>query len=78
MNSFVLVRWLLLRNAASKGVNVSFLVPFAEGKCLYIGGSDLIPEVKHFHGVKANLVYFVSFVVGIGIMSAIRVAVEGW
>jgi zinc and cadmium transporter len=68
----------IIAYVASKSVKVTFLVPFAAGNFLYIGGSDLIPEVKHFHGIKANLVQFVSFVAGVGIMLGIRVAVEGW
>ena len=64
--------------AASKAINVSFLIPFAAGNFLYIGASDLIPEVKHYHGARRNAVHFASFSVGVGIMLAIRIAVEGW
>jgi len=78
LSSLTFVIGSIIAYAASERVNVSFLVPFAAGNFLYIGGSDLIPEVKHFHGIKANLVQFVSFVIGVGIMLGIRVAVEGW
>eukprot|EP00977_Amphora_coffeiformis_P004739 scaffold1008_cov174-Amphora_coffeaeformis.AAC.5 len=31
-------------------MDVSFLIPFAAGNFVYIGATDLIPEIKHFHG----------------------------
>jgi zinc transporter ZupT len=68
----------IIAYAASRQIDVAFLISFAAGNFLYIGGSDLIPEVKHFHGIKENATQFVSFVVGAGIMLGIRVAMKGW
>ena len=68
----------VLAYAASTSFQVAFLIPFAAGNFLYIAGSDLIPEVKHYHGLRTNLVHFLSFLAGIGIMLGIRVAFEGW
>jgi zinc transporter ZupT len=62
---------------ASKAIDVSFLVPFAAGNFLYIGASDLIPEIKHHHDIKQNALHFASFLAGAGIMLGIRVAFEG-
>lgn len=64
--------------AASKHIEVSFLIPFAAGNFLYIGGSDLIPEVKHSRGTKQNFIHFVSCSVGVGLMVLIRILVNGW
>jgi zinc transporter ZupT len=60
---------------ASKQIEVSFLIPFAAGNFLYIGGSDLIPEVKHSRGTKQNFIHFVSCLVGVGLMLLIRILI---
>jgi len=58
--------------AASFDFEIDFLVPFAAGNFLYIGASDLIPEVKGHRDWKANVLHFVSFATGIAPMWAIR------
>lgn len=68
----------LIAYAASKSIDVAFLIPFAAGNFLYIGASDLIPEIKHHHGTKESVIIFTSFTVGIAVMLGIRVAIEGW
>jgi zinc and cadmium transporter len=68
----------ILVYATSRSFDVSFLIPFAAGNFLYIGASDLIPEIKHFHGLKTNALHFGSFLLGAGILLAIRIAVVGW
>ena len=60
---------------ASKHIEVSFLIPFAAGNFLYIGGSDLIPEVKHSRGTKQNFIHFVSCLVGVALMLLIRILI---
>mmetsp|Transcript_34386 Transcript_34386/g.72447 ORF Transcript_34386/g.72447 Transcript_34386/m.72447 type:complete len:245 (-) Transcript_34386:380-1114(-) len=67
----------LIAYAASKSLNVTFLIPFAAGNFLYIGASDLIPEVKH-HGAKEGVINFFSFTAGLAILLGIRVAINGW
>lgn len=64
--------------AASKHIEVSFLIPFAAGNFLYIAGSDLIPEVKHSHATRQNFIHFVSCSVGVGLMLLIRILIDGW
>jgi zinc and cadmium transporter len=54
----------LVTYAAATHIDVSFLVPFAAGNFLYIGASDLIPEVNRHERVGANLVHFGAFSLG--------------
>ena len=60
--------------AVSSRIDVSFLVPFAAGSFIYIGASDLVPEVNKHTDARANLVHFVLFVVGLGLMALLRAA----
>ena len=50
---------------------VSFLLPFAAGAFLYIGASDLVPEVNRERGGRRNLVHFVSFALGLVLLYAL-------
>ncbi|MGA9031984.1 MAG: ZIP family metal transporter [Sulfuricaulis sp.] len=61
---------------ASFRLDVSFLVPFAAGNFIYIGASDLIPEVKAHANLRANIVHFVAFAVGVTLMLAVKLALE--
>jgi zinc and cadmium transporter len=56
---------------AAARVDVSMLVPYAAGNFLYIGASDLVPEVTHTErGCRvANLV---AFAAGLAILLAVR------
>lgn len=63
------VAWL-----ASKEMQVSFLVPFAAGNFIYIGASDLVPEVNKHESMAANLIHFAAFVAGIALLWWIRLA----
>jgi zinc and cadmium transporter len=58
----------------SFGIDVNFLVPFAAGNFIYIGASDLVPEVNKHRDLKNNLVHLLAFSVGIGLLLAIRLA----
>jgi zinc and cadmium transporter len=65
----------LVAYGVSETVDVSVLVPFAAGNFIYIGASDLVPEVnRHGSGVM-NGVYFVSFCSGVVLLWAIRAVV---
>ena len=66
----------LLAYAASARVDVEFLVPFAAGNFIYIGASDLVPEVNKHRDISANVTHFVAFVAGIALLWAIRQALE--
>jgi zinc and cadmium transporter len=61
---------------ASFRLDVSFLVPFAAGNFIYIGASDLIPEVKSHVDARANLAHFAAFNIGIGLMLAVKLLIE--
>jgi zinc and cadmium transporter len=61
----------LLAYAASLHFDVRWLVPLAAGNFLYIGASDLVPEVNKAHNVRTNLLHFVVFATGLGLLFAI-------
>jgi len=56
---------------------VYYLIPFAAGNFLYIGASDLVPEVNKHHHLANNIIHFLSFVSGILILLSIRVWLHG-
>jgi len=66
----------LVAYAVSSRIDVGFLVPFAAGNFLYIGASDLVPEVNKHRAARANLLHFGSFVSGIALLWGLRVALE--
>jgi len=66
----------LVAYAASARIEVGFLVPFAAGNFIYIGASDLVPEVNKHRDIRANLLHFASFIAGIALLWGIRVALE--
>lgn len=59
----------------SSELNTVYLLPFAAGNFIYIGASDLIPEIKHSTSVKKNIVHFLSFLAGILLLLIIKLAV---
>lgn len=61
----------LLTYALSGHIDVSFLVPIAAGNFLYIGASDLVPEVNKHESAAANLIHFGAFVLGVLLILAI-------
>ncbi len=61
----------LIAYAVSMSVELSVLVPFAAGNFLYIGASDLVPEVNKSHTLGANLIHFISFAAGLAFLWAV-------
>lgn len=57
----------LVAYALSFEMNVAWLIPFAAGNFIYIGASDLIPEVNRHDdaSIRANTVHLASFVTGL-------------
>ena len=49
----------------SSRIDVSFLIPFAAGNFIYIGATDLIPEVNKHFTLKNNITHFLFFAMGI-------------
>jgi zinc and cadmium transporter len=66
----------ILAYAASFKLSVAFLVPFAAGNFLYIGASDLVPEVNRHRDARTNVILFLSFVGGLALLLAIRLLLE--
>lgn len=62
----------LLAYVFSRTWEVTLLLPFAAGNFIYIAAADLIPEVKHHRSGKHNLIHFVSFLAGLGILLVLR------
>jgi len=62
----------LVAYAASQALDVDFLVPFAAGNFLYIGASDLVPEVNKQHDVASGVVHFGAFAAGLALLWMIR------
>jgi len=58
-------------------IDVAFLVPFAAGNFIYIGASDLVPEVKRHQARGASALHLLAFAVGLALMWLIRVAFQG-
>jgi zinc and cadmium transporter len=56
----------------STAIDVSFLVPLAAGNFIYIGASDLVPEVNKHRSVATSVVHFASFVSGIAVLWAMQ------
>jgi zinc and cadmium transporter len=67
----------VLAYAASFRIDVSFLVPFAAGNFLYIGASDLVPEVNKHREAKVNFIHFGAFVGGLALLLAIKLVLRG-
>ncbi|AEP31095.1 ZIP family metal transporter [Brumicola nitratireducens] len=57
-------------------IDVTFLLPLAAGNFLYIGASDLVPEVNKQDSDTNNWVYFIAFLVGILLMLLFKILFE--
>jgi zinc and cadmium transporter len=66
----------LLAYAVSFNINVAFLIPFAAGNFIYIGASDLVPEVNKHVNTRVNLIHFITFLSGILSMWLIKVILQ--
>jgi zinc and cadmium transporter len=62
----------LLAYVAARSFDTIPLVAFAAGNFIYIGASDLVPEVNKHREMKANVLHFAAFVAGVGLLAAIR------
>jgi zinc and cadmium transporter len=67
----------LLAYAASFRFDVSFLLPFAAGNFIYIGASDLVPQINKPVSLVQNGIHFVSFAGGILLLLVLRIMFEG-
>ncbi len=60
----------------SRQINVNLLLPFAAGMFLYVAAVDLVPEIKHHHKFSTNVIHFLSFVTGMGMILVFRLFFE--
>ncbi len=49
-------------------MDVAWLIPFAAGNFLYIGASDLVPEVNKHQNQRRNITHVMAFFVGLAIL----------
>lgn len=61
----------------SHHIDIKFLIPFAAGNFLYIGASDLVPEVTKQEHLGTSIIHFLSFSAGIVIMWLIKILFAG-
>jgi len=61
----------LVAYAASLQFDVRFLVPLAAGNFIYIGASDLVPEVNKAQSFAAGAVHFAAFLAGLLLVGAL-------
>jgi zinc and cadmium transporter len=66
----------LLAYGLSYQLDVSWLIPFAAGNFLYIGASDLVPEVKTHQDLKTNSIHFLAFILGVALLLVAALAVD--
>jgi len=57
--------------AAGRG-QLPFLVPFAAGSFLYIGASDLIPQVNRHENARTGVEHFLAFAAGLVLLWMLR------
>jgi zinc and cadmium transporter len=61
----------LVAYGASLRLDIRWLVPLAAGNFLYIGASDLVPEVNKPHSAAFGLLNFAVFAAGLGLLLAL-------
>ena len=66
----------LLAYMASSRFDVRWLVPLAAGNFIYIGASDLVPEVNKQHSLASSLIHFAAFVGGLASLLGLRLWAE--
>ena len=66
----------LLAYGLSFQMDVSWLIPFAAGNFLYIGASDLVPEVNKHHELKANVIHLLAFVLGLALLLFAKLTID--
>lgn len=62
----------LVAYAVSFTIDISFLLPFAAGNFIYIGASDLIPEIKEHENLAVNIQNFLAFLLGGSLMLLVK------
>ena len=65
----------LIAYTLSFNFNIAFLVPFAAGNFIYIGATDLVPEVNKHDDLRKNILHFAAFILGILVILLTRVMI---
>jgi len=65
----------LVTYALSFQMDIGWLIPFAAGNFIYIGASDLVPEVNKHHDLRANAVHLMAFVLGLAILLFAKITI---
>ena len=52
---------------------IYYLIPFAAGNFIYIGASDLIPEVNKHRNFSNSILHFICFCTGVSILLSLRI-----
>jgi len=66
----------LIACGVSFHINTDFLIAFAAGNFIYIGASDLVPEVNKARTALKNIVHFTAFSAGMLLLLAIRILLK--
>jgi zinc and cadmium transporter len=66
----------LVAYAAASRIDVALFIPFAAGNFLYIGASDLVPEVNRHRSWRANLLHLAALSAGFGLLFAVAHLVD--
>ncbi|MCP5468784.1 MAG: ZIP family metal transporter [Deltaproteobacteria bacterium] len=66
----------ILAYGLSHQLDLTLLIPFAAGNFIYIGASDLIPELKNHTDWKTNLIYFLCFLGGLCLIFSIKLLLD--
>jgi zinc and cadmium transporter len=64
----------LIAYAAARRFETIALLAFTAGNFIYIGASDLVPEVNKHRRMWTSVVHFGAFVAGVAVLAAIRLA----
>lgn len=65
----------LLAYGLSFSIDVSWLIPFAAGNFLYIGASDLVPEVNRHEYIETRFVHLLSFILGLALLLCAKIVI---
>jgi len=60
----------------SRGADVGFLVPFAAGNFIYIACADLVPEINRHEDWRSNVLHFLAFASGLGLLLGVKLALS--
>jgi zinc and cadmium transporter len=61
----------LVAYAAAQRIDIAWMVPFAAGNVLYIGASDLVPEVNREERLTGGALHVLRFVAGPALLAVI-------